>query len=71
VESEFGSFRNFLVLWNTVQDLKDPAHHLEIADWLSAGWHGQDRRLLLMAFRNSGKSTVVGLFAAWLLKTNP
>ena len=24
-----------------------------------------------MAFRNSGKSTVVGLFAAWLLKTNP
>ena len=71
MESEFGSFRNFLVLWNTVQDLKDPAHHLEIADWLSAGWLGQDRRLLLMAFRNSGKSTVVGLFAAWLLKTNP
>lgn len=69
--SEFGSFRNFLVLWNTVQDLKDPAHHLEIADWLSAGWLGRDRRLLLMAFRNSGKSTVVGLFAAWLLKTNP
>ena len=71
MESEFGSFRNFLVLWNTVQDLKDPAHHLEIADWLSAGWLGRDRRLLLMAFRNSGKSTVVGLFAAWLLKTNP
>lgn len=71
MENEFGSFRNFLVLWNTVQDLKDPAHHLEIADWLSAGWHGQDRRLLLMAFRNSGKSTVVGLFAAWLLKTDP
>jgi hypothetical protein len=64
VESEFGSFRNFLVLWNTVQDLKDPDHHLEIADWLSNGWYGQDRRLLLMAFRNSGKSTVVGLFAA-------
>ena len=71
MENEFGSFRNFLVLWNTVQDLKDPAHHLEIADWLSAGWHGRDRRLLLMAFRNSGKSTVVGLFAAWLLKTDP
>jgi hypothetical protein len=29
------------------------------------------KRALLTAFRHSGKSTVVGIFAAWLLKTKP
>ncbi|UEM19960.1 phage terminase large subunit [Skermanella mucosa] len=67
----FESFRDFLIVWNTFQDLPSPDHHMRIAEWLTTGWYGGDRRLLLMAFRNSGKSTVVGLFAAWLLKTDP
>jgi hypothetical protein len=41
--------------------------HLRIARWLANRWAAGDRELLLMAFRNSGKSTIVGLFAAWLL----
>ena len=32
---------------------------------------GRKRRLLLMAFRGAGKSTVVGLFCAWLLTIRP
>jgi hypothetical protein len=71
VGREFKSFKEFLVIWNSHQLLPSPEHHVRIAEWLTREWHGGDRRLLLMAFRNSGKSTVVGLFAAWLLKTDP
>ena len=38
--------------------------------WLDERWSNGDRELLLLAFRNSGKSTLVGLFCAWLLLQN-
>jgi hypothetical protein len=38
-----------------------------MARWLARRWQGKHRELLLLAFRNSGKSTLVGLFCAWLL----
>jgi len=60
-------FRLFVVLWNQAQGRKTPPVHLRMADWLERAYLDGDTRLLLMAFRSCGKSTLVGLFAAWLL----
>jgi hypothetical protein len=60
-------FPEFVWIWNKFQGLTTPPLHLRIARWLANRRAAGDRELLLMAFRNSGKSTIVGLFAAWLL----
>ncbi len=60
-------FPLFLAIWNKTQRHSTPHVHMRIAHWLAACWQGGDTRLLLMAFRSCGKSTIVGLFAAWLL----
>ncbi len=65
------NFPVFLVLWNRAQGFNTPLLHLQIAQWLEAQWYSGNHRLLLMAFRAAGKSTIVGLFAAWLLLLNP
>ncbi|OHC74870.1 MAG: hypothetical protein A3G18_10410 [Rhodospirillales bacterium RIFCSPLOWO2_12_FULL_58_28] len=39
--------------------------------WLAARLPANDLELLLLAFRNSGKSTLVGLFSAWLIMRDP
>ena len=65
------SFPQFVWLWNRVQGRGTPALHLEIACWLHARWQAGDRRLLLMVFRDAGKSTLVGLFCSWLLLRSP
>ncbi|MBC8337134.1 MAG: phage terminase large subunit [Alphaproteobacteria bacterium] len=64
-------FDDFLVLWNERQGLETPDLHVRMARWLAECWRKGDSALLLMAFRNSGKSTIVGLFSAWLLRDNP
>lgn len=64
-------FPAFVVAWNRLQGQGTPDLHLEIATWLEARWRAGDRELLLMAFRGAGKSTLVGLFAAWLLAGDP
>lgn len=61
------AFPEFVMLWDQQQGLNMPPHHLKISSWLDQMWHQGQRELLLMAFRNSGKSTLVGLFCAWLL----
>lgn len=63
-------FTAFVRTWNALSELSTPRHHQTIAAWLEAR-SGGDRRMLLMAFRGSGKSTLVGLFAAWLLYRDP
>lgn len=60
-------FKLFLVLWNQRMGLRTPEIHKRMADWLERAWIKKDLRLLLMAFRSSGKSTIVGIFCAWLL----
>lgn len=60
-------FPEFAWIWNNALGLSTPAHQRRMARWLSARWRRHERECLLMAFRNSGKSTVVGLFCAWLL----
>lgn len=66
-----GDFPDFVACWNEAQKLPTPELHVRIARWLSARWAGSERELLLLAFRGSGKSTLVGLFAAWLLARDP
>lgn len=65
------SFRQYVWLWNRLQGLATPALHLEIAGWLEDAWRAGDERLLLMVFRDAGKSTLVGLFCSWLLVVDP
>lgn len=65
------TFTAFVETWNAEQGLDTPEHHHAIAAWLAANWNSGKRELLLMAFRNSGKSTLVGLFCAWLLTCDP
>ena len=67
----FLGFPQFVIVWNKLQGLKTPALHLLISRWLYGRWLAGERRLLLMVFRDAGKSTLVGLFAAWLLTGNP
>lgn len=65
------NFPEFVWVWNQRLGLGTPAHQLRMARWLAARWHDRERELLLMAFRSSGKSTIVGLFCAWVLGGNP
>src|SRR5687768_11028414 len=64
------SFSIFLALWNAAQEQGTPAIHFRMARWLEDAWCAGRTRLLLQAFRSSGKSTVTGLFASWLLYRN-
>jgi hypothetical protein len=64
-------FPEFVWIWNTCQNQMTPRLHLQMARWLARCWQTNERELLLMAFRSSGKSTLVGLFCAWLLCRNP
>ncbi|MBX3515877.1 MAG: phage terminase large subunit [Rhodospirillales bacterium] len=60
-------FPQFVWIWNWHQGLETPRLHVAMARWLMQRWRDGDRELLLLAFRSSGKSTLVGLFCAWLL----
>ncbi|MEQ9556210.1 MAG: phage terminase large subunit [Rhodospirillales bacterium] len=65
------NFAVFVVLWNNLQGLNTPDLHIRMAQWLQGERQAGHRELLLMAFRNSGKSTLVGLFCAWMLWRDP
>jgi hypothetical protein len=64
-------FSVFLDLWNVTQNQQTPMLHFKIAHWLQKCWEHGETRLLLQAFRASGKSTIVGLFTAWILWRDP
>lgn len=64
-------FPEFVYIWNKLQGQTTPAIHLRMARWLETARVEERRRLLLMAFRGCGKSTVVGLFASWVLSQTP
>lgn len=61
------NFKTFLAVWNRGQGQDTPRIHFRMAEWLQGAWDAGARRLLLQAFRSSGKSTIAGLFAAWVL----
>lgn len=64
-------FYKFLDQWNAVLGLDTPAHHRQMMQFLSDVYQNAPRRGLLMAFRHSGKSTVLGVFAACVLYLRP
>jgi phage terminase large subunit-like protein len=65
------SLELFAVVWNQIQNQTTPPIHLRILGWLERSWQTSDSNLLLMAFRSCGKSTLVGIFCAWLLYHDP
>ena len=67
----YDEFYKFLDTWNKVLGFSTPAHHLIIMEFLVSVWETEPHRGLLMAFRHSGKSTVVGIFAACVLYLHP
>ncbi len=65
------TFLEFVWIWDKMQNLQLPKHHKIMGRFLSDLFHQKGRRqAILMAFRNSGKSTIVGLFCAWILTQN-
>lgn len=64
-------FKKFLDVWGRGQAISLPLHHIKIAKWLQKIYFSEKKRGLLLAFRSSGKSSIVGLFCAWLLYINP
>ncbi len=67
-------FAGFVRAWSKQQGLRTPAFHTKLADWLGLKWKQFEQgphRLLLLAFRGAGKSTLVGLFAAYMIHKRP
>ena len=62
---------NFMDAWNRVLGQTTPSHHRKIMNFLVDVLNDDMHRGLLMAFRHSGKSTVVGIFAACTLYLYP
>jgi hypothetical protein len=65
------SFLEFVWIWNEQQRQGTPVLHKRIIRWLETRIKNREREILLMAFRGSGKSTLVGLFCAWMLARHP
>ncbi|PZO88355.1 MAG: hypothetical protein DI626_01965 [Micavibrio aeruginosavorus] len=61
----------FLSAWNKSQNLNTPDMHFQIVTWLQKCWELGKTRLILQAFRASGKSTLIAIFSAWLLCRDP
>ncbi|MCL2331237.1 MAG: phage terminase large subunit [Proteobacteria bacterium] len=67
----YSSALEFLNEWNEIIGLNTPSHHKKILRFLVDILEIPPRRGLLLAFRHSGKSSVVGIFAAWVLTMRP
>ena len=57
--------------WNNIIGYKTPQHHKNMLTFLCDVWQSPEHRGLLMAFRHSGKSTIVGVFASFVLYMHP
>ncbi|MBC6444286.1 MAG: phage terminase large subunit [Alphaproteobacteria bacterium GM202ARS2] len=60
------SFSEFVWLWNEHENKQTPSVHLQMSRWLESQREAGNS-MVLLAFRGAGKSTLVGLFCAWLL----
>ena len=67
----FTEYCSFLDAWNKMLGFTTPQHHRQIMNFLVSILDDDMHRGLLMAFRHSGKSTVVGIFAACTLFLRP
>ena len=66
-----GDYYGFLDEWNKLLNFETPKHHKKIIEFLVSVLKSPPHRGLLMAFRHSGKSSVVGIFAAYVLYMQP
>ncbi len=64
-------YYNFIDEWNSMLNLKTPKHHKKIIEFLADVLINPPHRGLLQAFRHSGKSSVLGVFAACSLYLKP
>ena len=64
-------YNQFLDSWNSVIGFTAPEHHYRMTEFLGDIVNGDSHHGLLMAFRHSGKSTIVGIFAACTLFVRP
>jgi hypothetical protein len=65
------TFPVFVAVWNRLQGQSTPALHFKIARWIYEAWINGRKRLLLLAFRSCGKSSLIGLFCVWLFWRDP
>ncbi|MDR1691361.1 MAG: phage terminase large subunit, partial [Rickettsiales bacterium] len=61
------NFIEFLEIFNQQNGFITPPHHKQIAFWLEKIVKSQKKQGLLQAFRNAGKSYIIGIFCAYLL----
>ncbi|MDR2685598.1 MAG: phage terminase large subunit [Rickettsiales bacterium] len=61
----------FIDAWNELLGMKTPRHHADMARFFVRTIFGGGHRGLMMCFRHSGKSSVVGIMTAWLLTERP
>ena len=64
-------YTDFLDQWNRILGMTTPEHHHKMTDFLTNVIESDSKHGLLMAFRHSGKSTIVGIFAACVLYMRP
>lgn len=69
--SKCATFLEFVWIWNRSQNLATPRIHGKICGWFDECYRKRCTRLLLLSFRNSGKSSLVSLYAAWRLYLDP
>jgi hypothetical protein len=70
-ETRPADFLEFVWMWNRRHRMETPALRRRIARWLQVRRDAGEKRLLLTAFRGSGKSTLVGLWCTWTLLRDP
>lgn len=65
------SFKYFFSIYAVINKWNVPAFHWQICDFLSdyKNWNG--RTSVLQVFRSAAKSTITGVWIAWLLSNNP
>ena len=61
------SFREFLNIWHALHHKKVPLPWQQMAIWLECMIDRGETRMVLLAFRAAGKSTITGFLIAWLL----
>jgi len=61
----------FLDEWNKLLNFQTPQHHKNIMNFLADVFENPPKRGLLTAFRHSGKSSIVGIFATCVLYLYP
>ena len=64
------SFLAFYLIWSDLKGWEVPALHAQVCEWLERFFWSGARAAVLKIFRGAGKSTIVGVFQAWVLYTD-